>query len=354
MLFRRNISVLLMTVMLMTVTGTLQAQIIRTEINPNHIKANGLVVSNKQKFVFRCDINMPGDVPQLRRFLITRLLGNEETELSLAFDKYAQGFDRATPVSAETKPLDYNIVTMGCKPKGNCHDMFTSYLCYVTRIINKPKAGVEELLPANRIECVTYDLTGNKLLAVRDVLTAEAINASGLTGLEQSTDLMIQGSNILIYKKDERGKRKAKSISLLEENSGTFTKEFSETLLQIHKKQKEAEQDFIRTSDNQVFDIVEQMPSFPGGDGSMMGWLSSNVKYPAVAEENGVQGRVIVRFVVGKDGSISNTSISRSVDPSLDKEALRVVKAMPRWIPGKQKGKPVSVWMTIPVTFQLQ
>lgn len=102
------------------------------------------------------------------------------------------------------------------------------------------------------------------------------------------------------------------------------------------------------------FDIVEQMPTFPGGDAALMSWLSKNIKYPAIAEENGVQGRVIVRFVVGKDGSISQVQVVRSVDPSLDKEAMRVVKAMPKWIPGKQNGQAVRVWFTLPVTFQLQ
>lgn len=101
-------------------------------------------------------------------------------------------------------------------------------------------------------------------------------------------------------------------------------------------------------------DIAEVMPSFPGGDAELMKWLSKNIKYPAIAEENGVQGRVIVRFAVGKDGAIHDPKVLRSVDPSLDKEALRVVKAMPRWIPGKQNGVAVAVYFTLPVTFQLQ
>ena len=119
-------------------------------------------------------------------------------------------------------------------------------------------------------------------------------------------------------------------------------------------KAKEVIADEKPKEEEKPFDIVEQMPTFPGGDGKLMEWLSKNIKYPAVAEENGVQGRVIVRFVVGKDVSISNASVVRSVDPSLDKEALRVVKAMPRWIPGKQNGAAVPVWFTLPVTFQLQ
>ena len=103
-----------------------------------------------------------------------------------------------------------------------------------------------------------------------------------------------------------------------------------------------------------VFDVVEQMPSFPGGQAALMQYLASNIKYPVVAEENGVQGRVIVQFVVGKDGSISQVKVVKSVDPSLDKEAARVVSSMPKWVPGKQNGQAVNVKYTVPVTFKLQ
>ncbi len=114
--------------------------------------------------------------------------------------------------------------------------------------------------------------------------------------------------------------------------------------------------------ENKVFDVVEQMPSFPGGMGALMSWLSQNMKYPPIAAENGVQGRVIVQFVVRvvctfvveKDGSITDVHVAKSVDPSLDKEAARVVKAMPHWIPGKQNGSAVRVKYTVPVTFKLQ
>ena len=106
--------------------------------------------------------------------------------------------------------------------------------------------------------------------------------------------------------------------------------------------------------ENKVFDVVEQMPSFPGGMGALMSWLSQNMKYPPIAAENGVQGRVIVQFVVEKDGSITDVRVAKSVDPSLDKEAARVVKAMPHWIPGKQTGSAVRVKYTVPVTFKLQ
>ena len=109
-----------------------------------------------------------------------------------------------------------------------------------------------------------------------------------------------------------------------------------------------------QVEENKVSDVVEQMPSFPGGMGALMSWLSQNIKYPVIAAENGVQGRVIVQFVVEKDGSITDVKVAKSVDPSLDKEAARVVKSMPHWIPGKQNGSAVRVKYTVPVTFKLQ
>ena len=103
----------------------------------------------------------------------------------------------------------------------------------------------------------------------------------------------------------------------------------------------------------EVFLAVEEQPMFPGGMEEMMKFLQANVKYPEQAQSNGVQGRVIVQFVVNKDGSISNDTIVRSVDPLLDAEALRVVRSMPNWTPGKQRGKEVRVRFTLPVTFRL-
>ena len=105
---------------------------------------------------------------------------------------------------------------------------------------------------------------------------------------------------------------------------------------------------------NKPFDVVEQMPQFPGGPAALMEFLSKNVKYPQEAYKNGIQGRVIVTFVINKDGSISDAKVVKSVDPQLDEEALRVVHSMPNWIPGRQNGEPVNVKYTVPITFKLQ
>lgn len=104
----------------------------------------------------------------------------------------------------------------------------------------------------------------------------------------------------------------------------------------------------------QVFFIVEDMPEFPGGEMALRTYIANQIKYPVIAQENGIQGKVYVTFVVGKDGSVSNASIARGVDPSLDKEALRVIGTLPKWKPGKQRGKPVNVSYTVPINFQLQ
>ena len=106
--------------------------------------------------------------------------------------------------------------------------------------------------------------------------------------------------------------------------------------------------------EEEVFDMVEQAPQFPGGPAELMAWLGKNIRYPVIAQENGIQGRVICQFVVGSDGSVRDIKVMRGVDPSLDKEAVRVIQSMPKWIPGRQNGKAVSVRYTLPVTFKLQ
>lgn len=105
--------------------------------------------------------------------------------------------------------------------------------------------------------------------------------------------------------------------------------------------------------EDKIFDAVEQQPSFPGGQGAMFSYISNNLQYPEKAQKNGIQGRVVVKFIVEKDGSISNVEVNRSVDPDLDNEAMRVIKNMPKWNPAKQNGKEVRAYYDIPVTFRL-
>ncbi len=122
-------------------------------------------------------------------------------------------------------------------------------------------------------------------------------------------------------------------------------REYKEEIIVEEKKE---------VDDNQVFQSVEQMPQFPGGDAALMKWIGEHIKYPTMAMENNIQGRVTVSFVVTKNGSIGEVKVLRSRDPDLDKEAVRVVKSLPNFIPGKMSGQPVNVWYTLPVNFRLQ
>lgn len=117
---------------------------------------------------------------------------------------------------------------------------------------------------------------------------------------------------------------------------------------------KEPEPEVVKPKEEEIFVAVEQQAEFPGGQAALMKWLSNNIRYPESAQQNDIQGRVIVKFVVEKDGSIGTATIAKGVDKDLDREALRVVKKMPKWQPGKNNGVAVRSYFTLPVTFRLQ
>ena len=132
-----------------------------------------------------------------------------------------------------------------------------------------------------------------------------------------------------------------------EQVSTTVNKEVVEV---VEQKQEEVQE----KEEQQVFVVVEEMPEFPGGELALRTYIAKAIVYPTVAQENGIQGKVFVTFVVNKDGSVSNAKIARGVDASLDSEALRVVSTLPKWKPGKQRGVPVRVSYTVPISFKLQ
>jgi protein TonB len=106
--------------------------------------------------------------------------------------------------------------------------------------------------------------------------------------------------------------------------------------------------------DAPVFYIVEEMPEFPGGNAALQKFIAESIRYPAIAQENGIQGRVYISFVVSAKGTVEQVKIARGIDPNLDKEAVRVIQSLPAWKPGKQRGKPVKVSYTVPINFVLQ
>lgn len=117
---------------------------------------------------------------------------------------------------------------------------------------------------------------------------------------------------------------------------------------QVQEEVKEEE------APQEVFVVVEEMPTFPGGEPALMQFINSNIQYPEIAKENNIQGRVILKFCVTYKGGVDQVQVLKGVDPSLDNEAIRVIKMLPAWKPGKQGGKPVNVWYNVPVVFQLK
>ena len=107
-------------------------------------------------------------------------------------------------------------------------------------------------------------------------------------------------------------------------------------------------------AEEKPYTMVEQMPQFPGGDRELLSFIAKNLRYPTIAQENGIQGKVFVRFVVSATGDVKDVKVMRSLDPYCDKEAIRVIQSLPKWIPGKQNGRNVPVYYTVPITFKLQ
>ncbi len=200
----------------------------------------------------------------------------------------------------------------------------------------------EEVIEEEEEEMETFELPEpEEIIAPEEVANSQAV-----------TDLLIVEDD-----KVEEDKQVKNQEDVLENESAIGSVDFSEGVNDLNKIEvKEQVIAEPKVEDEQPMNIamVEQKPSFPGGDAEMYKWLGQNIVYPPAASEEGVQGRVVVEFVVGKDGSITNARVVRQRHPALDKEALRVVRAMPKWIPGRNNGQPVKVTYTLPVTFKLQ
>jgi TonB family protein len=180
-----------------------------------------------------------------------------------------------------------------------------------------------------------------------------------LTTSEKSMTLVADGHSVQITG-DSAGIEKLKSIIAesdnydLKKDSVTGEMKLSSRGNKVGEIVAVAYGGVEKTAQEEVYFIVEEMPDFPGGQLALRKFIAQQIKYPAVAREKGIQGKVFVNFVVGKDGSVRNARIARGVDPSLDREALRVISSLPPWKPGKQKGKEVAVSYTVPISFVLE
>lgn len=180
----------------------------------------------------------------------------------------------------------------------------------------------------------------------------EIVAPEEVANQQQVTDLLIVEDE-----KIEEDKQVKDQEKVLENEAAVGTVDISEGTNDLNKvmiKTEVIEEPKVEEEQPMNIAMVEQKPQFPGGEAEMYKWLGANIVYPPAAAEEGVSGRVVVEFVVGKDGSITNVRVMRPRHPALDKEAVRVVKAMPKWIPGRNNGQPVKVTYTLPVTFKLQ
>lgn len=176
--------------------------------------------------------------------------------------------------------------------------------------------------------------------------------AEEILNTEKFTEFLVQ--------KDEDVKEEVKSADEVKDTSTALgSVNFDQgtddlNIVREHKNEVIVEEKHEVVEETKVFTSVEQMPQFPGGEAELLKWISTHIKYPAIAMENNVQGKVVVQFVVTRDGSIGEVKIARGKDPDLDKEAMRVVKTLPKFIPGKMNGQAVNVWYTLPINFKLQ
>lgn len=176
--------------------------------------------------------------------------------------------------------------------------------------------------------------------------------AEDILNTEKFTEFLVQ--------KDEDVKEEVKSADDVKDTSTALgSTDFDQgtddlNTVRVHKNEVIVEEKKPEPVEDKVFTSVEQMPQFPGGDVALLKYISDHIKYPTIAMENNVQGKVVVQFVVTRDGSIGEVKVARGKDPDLDKEAVRVVKTLPKFIPGKMNGQAVNVWYTLPINFKLQ
>lgn len=182
-----------------------------------------------------------------------------------------------------------------------------------------------------------------------EVLPEEVLNTVKVTELKIVEDEKVKSEDEI--KTQDELKETTTAFGQKDNDKGTEDRNVTRTLKEevvVEKKEP------VKEVKEEVFKSVEQMPTFPGGDAALMKFLSSHINYPTMAQENNIQGKVIVQFVVTKTGKVGEVKVVRSVDKDLDREAVRVCKSLPNFVPGRQNGQPVSVWYTLPVTFKLQ
>lgn len=188
-------------------------------------------------------------------------------------------------------------------------------------------------------------------MTLTDVAASEIEN---IDNSDAATDVMLEESAESEEDGREEKVTRTSDADTKTEKKNADIPDFAVAAKSLEGHDSETRESKLAKPDDKVYDVVEQMPSFPGGPAALLQYLNNNIRYPKVAEANGIQGRATVQFVVEKDGSISGVRTMKSAEPSLDHEAERIVRSMPKWNPGKSNGSPVRVKYFVPVVFRLQ
>lgn len=371
-------------------SGDTDADMSKKEIRSKQYYENYVVRGNDKDYVsLRFGMTLFGWVnDKCNKDIADALFGTNGQTVDEAMKAFLAQYDKQFAPTNELQKKCKESRYFNVVWKGVVCDCYASCLVTTGSEILRGKAkGVK----TKESKALLWNLKTNQLLTINDVFTPAVVSEIMALGGENYQVFMgVNGKLYLIFEK--AGQQLEAAFSFVD-NKEVFTPQFAELageqarrvetifsqsngkytysektgelmdVMGVFDRKASAvdspvasadqDEDTSSEGDGKVFDVVDEMPSFPGGPSALFEFLSKNVKYPAVAEENGVQGRVIVTFVVGRDGSISNVKVVKSVDPSLDQEARRVIRSMPRWIPGKQKGEAVRVKYTIPVTFRL-
>ena len=254
---------------------------------------------------------------------------------------------RAGSIKRHTKAIVYVVIALAI--------LLTFLILSVSGVFNKPE---DEMVVTSTVqEVATFDSEEMEEEEIEEEQVKfeepeEIIQPEEVANEQRITELLVVDDE-----KFEEEKQVKDQSEMMENEAQAGTIDITEGTNDLNKQVIEqqviAE---VKPVEEEPVNIamVEQKPTFPGGEAAMYKWLNENIIYPAAAAEEGISGRVIVEFVVDKDGSITKVRVLRQRHPALDKEALRVIKAMPKWIPGRNNGQPVKVTYTLPVTFKLQ
>lgn len=238
--------------------------------------------------------------------------------------------------------------------------IFIIVVWILSLVVSKIQQAIAEARPEDKIEQIVTSVAEAEEEEEEEEEEQERYEEPEPEALPEEILNTVKVTELLIAKDEEVNKEdEIKSADELKETTTAFGQtNFDQgtddrNVVREHKNEVIVEEK-TEVVEEKVFTAVEQMPRFPGGDEALMKYLSTHINYPTMAMENNIQGRVIVQFVVEKTGKIGEVKVVRSVDRDLDKEAVRVCKSLPDFIPGKMNGQAVAVWYTLPVNFKLQ